>query len=147
MRVNKHMLLGVLASAVALTGTAVTVPAALATSGTHTLVFKTASLKLVSHAKPATQIGANSLSKGGTVVGLDVANCRVTVTHGEVHGHCKEAYSVPGGLIYARYASGAKGASGVITGGTGKFTGVTGTMHAVFEKNHRHATVTLKYHK
>lgn len=137
-----QLALGVAVSGVTLVGVGIDVSGAFAAPSTHTLVYKTAVIKHVYHPKTATEIATSSLSKGGTVVGLDLANCHVTKSHDD----CKEAFSVTGGLIYGQYTGTPNNISGVITGGTGKFKNASGTIHAVFEKHHRGAIITLKYH-
>jgi hypothetical protein len=93
---------------------------------THTMTFTTHQItdKIINGADVATDKNL----RHGVVIGYDVTSCRVNVnTH---VARCSVAIARAGGLMYARAHVNVetnKG-GGVVTGGTGRFAGATGTI-------------------
>jgi hypothetical protein len=80
----------------------------------------------------------------GKVVGYNILSKKFTSTSGVILG----AFAVQGGLLYFRIpASNSMPLHGKITGGAGKFAGVSGTITATKLNNARKQTaVTIVYH-
>lgn len=95
---------------------------------THTLTFRTHQIadKIVGHA----DVAADKDLQNGTVTAFDATSCRVNV---QTHiARCDIALARAAGMIYAHgsvnVTTGHGG--GVVTGGTRKFAGATGTWTA-----------------
>jgi hypothetical protein len=126
---SKTAKLTVLAGAAALTtaaaGLALDGPAS-AHAVTHTMTFTNHQIadKIVDGVDVATDKNVQH----GTLVGYDVTSCRINVsTH---IARCTVALARGAGLMYARaHLNVVTGhGSGLVTGGTGRFAGATGTI-------------------
>lgn len=122
-------LITVLAGAAALATTAVGLgldgPAS-AHAVTHTMSFSNRQItdKVINDVDVATDKNLHN----GTVVGYDVTSCKINVnTH---IGQCDVALARPGGLMYAHaHLNVVTGhGAGIVTGGTRRFAGATGTL-------------------
>lgn len=131
--------------AVATAGAATTVAAvAASSSSTHTLKF-TAITKSHHGLSRSTQIEADTDKSGGKTVGYNVLYEKFTRSSGSVSG----AYATKGGLIFFEIKSSGPSAGatldGTLTGGTGKYKNVHGTITANTVSKAK-TIVTITYH-
>jgi hypothetical protein len=116
-------------------------------SSTHTL-------KLISKTTSMTQFGPSFVSadkdfKGGRVVGADVLSGKVTFTK-KVHSITGSiAIALKGGELYATFTGNpdTNSLTGKLTGGAGKFKGVSGTISGKAVKgSSTEDQLVVKYH-
>lgn len=96
---------------------------------THTLTFKTQQIshKVIGNV----DVAANKELQNGAVTGYDATSCRLDL---QTHvAHCDVAAARAAGLIYAHVSIhlDTNRGSGVVTGGTRRFAGATGTVTGV----------------
>ena len=119
----------VVGAAATLAATAVALSAqgpAGAQAPTHTLTFT--SVQLQDRIVHDVDVATDKDLQHGTVTGYDVTSCRVNVT---THiARCDVAIARAAGLLYAHAAINLNSGdgSGVVTGGTRRFAGATGTV-------------------
>lgn len=118
----------------------------LATSSakTHTLTFKGVQLKSTSPSKTTFVQAEKDVSKGKTI-GYDVVTGKFDPQTHLVKGSVSVA--LRGGEIYASFTIAQDNSlSGKVTGGSGKYKGVSGTITGTQPKKNVEA-VTITYHK
>ncbi len=108
-------------------------------------------LKFVSVTKSALPLSATSaaqqdtdVNKAGKVIGFDMLNLTFNPKTGKGSGHF--AFDTRGGFIDGTLRLSSSGATGRLTGGTGKFRGVTGSLVAKsLNKAGTRTAVTITY--
>lgn len=139
----KSIVIGVAALAAIGTGTALTGQAADAHSASTTM-----RLRVVPISGFDTRTGFVAINKDvnrhGRRVGSDVTTCRGKQTHPD-KARCDVALALSHGLIYLTFtmAGHTNTAHGVVTGGTGTFRGVEGTVTIHEHPRHANAHLTL----
>jgi hypothetical protein len=134
------------AAAVALGTTgALALPAvASAHTATHTLKFVSVLKKLVIYTKTTVAEQDTDVTCAGKIIGFDELYATQTGTTGTA----TVAYAESGGLLHGALTlthNGAR-AHGTVTGGTGKFTGATGTITVrPANSSGTHSAVTITY--
>jgi hypothetical protein len=132
-------------AAVVLGGTgALAFPAmASAHSTTHTVKFTSVEVQSLPFTQTAVGFQGTDVNSAGKTIGLDELYATMTGKN-TVAGHV--AVDIKGGLLYGTIATTNAGQtfSGKVTGGTGAFTGATGTItaHAI---NSQKTAVTISY--
>lgn len=112
-------------------------------SGTHTLRFTT--VQIGDHISGDYDIAANKDVQNGKVAGYDVTDCLVNF-HTHV-ANCEITLARPEGMMRGTVTLNLDSGTGtgVITGGTRAYRGVTGTI-AAKSLSQRKTAVTLTYH-
>jgi hypothetical protein len=132
-------------AAMGITGAVVLPGAASAHATTHTLRFTAVQEAAVQYSSTAGGSEDKDLNKAGKVIGFDVVrfvfNPQANSTSIDV------AFINSGGFLYgALHQSGSSRVShGTVTGGTGVYTGATGTITATFNKAGDKLAVTITY--
>jgi hypothetical protein len=143
MRKKYAVMSTIAAGSLAVTGIGVGTSVAASSAGTpHILKFK--AKQLTSHnLNQNTSVATEKDVAHGKVIGNDVV--RFAFTHNTAKGSVAAAFT--GGFIYAKFNVDQNGtiSAGKVTGGTGKFAGVTGTItgHQV-KKNVEKVTITYQ---
>jgi len=133
------------AAAVGTTGPLVLPAGASAHSAAHTLTFVSVLKKLVIYTHTTVGEQDTDVTSTGKIIGFDELYATQT---GPTTGKGKVAYAENGGLLYGTLIlthNGARG-HGTVTGGTGVFRGVTGTItFKPANKSGTRAAVTITY--
>jgi hypothetical protein len=143
------------AGVIGLLGTgAFLLPAVASTHGTDqpACACNTHTLRFISVTKAELQFSSTNVAqqdtdvtKAGKVIGFDDLNLTFNSQTGTGKG--RFTFDTRGGFIYGWLRLTSSGATGRLTGGTGKFRGVTGTVVATSLNNAGTRTaVTLTYH-
>jgi hypothetical protein len=129
------------AAVLAAGGIAIAVPA-VASNSTHTVKFTAVRQKSVTFSSSTYGISERDVNAAGKIVGFDM-----------LYGHfnAKQAggvtFELSGGFITATLHFSAGKAQGKITGGTGKYENVTGTVTGKeLNKTGSRAAITITYH-
>jgi hypothetical protein len=133
----------VAAAALLAGGAVVGTQVAAASAATHTLRFTTSQLADVIHG--GKDIATDQDKQHGTVTGYDVTTCAIDFTTHE--GHCRVALARAGGVLLGTATVNVdtgKG-TGKVTGGSGSFKGVHGTItvRSVDQSSNR---IVIRYH-
>lgn len=137
----------VLVGATAITGTGAFLLPAIAAphAATHTLKFTSITKSSKNFSK--TQFGEADVDKsGGKIIGFDTVSGKFNPSTNTGKGNV--AINLKPGFIYSTLKFAANGAiTGKLTGGTGKFKNVTGTLAATnLNKAGTRTAVTITYH-
>jgi hypothetical protein len=119
--------------------------AASAHTATHTLRFVSVLKKLVIYSKTTVAEQDTDVTTAGKAIGFDELYAMQT---GKTTGTGHVAFADYGGLLYGTLTLTHNGADahGRVTGGTGMFTGATGTITAKpANKSGTHSAVTITY--
>jgi hypothetical protein len=101
--------------------------AASANSATHTLKFTAERVDQVSFTKTTSGSEGNDVNSNGKTIGFNLVYAAFGTTSAAVN----VAFDTTGGLLYGTLTTtNGKIYSGKVTGGTGSFTGATGTITA-----------------
>lgn len=124
---NRKITLVAAGAAIAITaiGLGVDGPAS-ARVASHTMTFKTH--QIADKTIGSSDVATDRNSRAGGVVGYDVTSCKIDINTSVAH--CDVALARAAGLMYARAhinVDTGRG-SGVVTGGTRRFAGATGTL-------------------
>jgi hypothetical protein len=142
---QKALALAALGGAGAIGLAAVAMPA-LASSGstTHTLKFVAVTQKQTQPSQH-TFVEDAQAKRGGKVIGFGLLDGRITSSTGGVG---VVAFGMKDGLVYARVTiNNTPTTTGTITGGTGSFKGVGGTISVTnLNRSGSRASVTIRYH-
>jgi hypothetical protein len=93
----------------------------------------------------------NPLTEGAKTIGKLRARCTATAPAKtssntaflQAHFICEGVFTLPGGTLYANASIVKAGTEGVITGGTGKYAGASGTILSKEVKGGSNTTITL----
>ncbi len=93
----------------------------------------------------------NPLTEGSKTIGKLRARCTATAPAKttsntaflQAHFICEGVFTLPGGTLYANASIVKAGTEGVITGGTGKYAGASGTLLSKEVKGGSTTTITL----
>jgi hypothetical protein len=139
----------VVGTAVALSGAgAVLLPAAASTSNaTHTLKFTSVQQAATQFSKTISGAVDKDVNKSGKVIGYDML--RISVNPSAGTGTINVTVDTKGGLLYGVLTGGnGQQTLGKVTGGTGTFKGVSGSITATtLNKANTKTAVTITYHK
>jgi hypothetical protein len=119
--------------------------AASAHDATHTLKFIAVAENSVAFTTTAQGVQDTDFNSAGTTIGFDNLYLKFTST---TSASGTATLDIKGGFLYARIATtnGGQTFSGKVTGGTGAFTGATGTVAAkAINKTGSKAVVTIIY--
>jgi hypothetical protein len=133
------------AGTVAITGTGAAIAAT--SSHDHTLSFTSKQTSATTHFG-AHFVNADKDIKGGHVIGDDVLSAKVTFTK-KVHSITGSiAIALKGGEIYAKITGNpdTNNLAGKLTGGAGKYKGISGTISGKPIGKHGAEHLVVKYH-
>lgn len=144
---NGYRALGAVAATAAIGAGAFLVPAvASSNSVSHTLKFTAITQKSANFSR--TSFGQDEIdrNKAGKIIGFDVINGTFDPSTNTAKG--RVALSTKGGILYGKLKfSNGPITHGRVTGGTGKFSGVTGTIYGKsLNKRGTRTAVTITYH-
>jgi hypothetical protein len=110
----------------------------------HTLKFVSVTVRQLTFTKTNTAQQDTDVSYQGRIIGFDQLNLTYDPKTGTGTGTFTFDYD--GGFLYGTLNLASAGATGTLTGGTGKFAGAAGTLTAVpLDKSGFRTAVTLKY--
>jgi hypothetical protein len=110
----------------------------------HVLRFFSITKRTLALSKTSVAQQETDVNKRGKVIGFDDLNLTFNPKTGRGSGNF--AFDTRGGFIYGALHLSSSAATGRVTGGTGKFGGITGTIVAIPNKAGTRTAVTITYH-
>ena len=141
MKVRRSIVAAGAAVVLSTTGALVLPATASAHNASHTLKLTVVPVKSIRFTRTTFGAQETDHNSAGKTIGFDDVNYTVT---GKTTATADVAYDVKGGFIYTAVTTtnGGRRFSGKVTGGTGAFTGATGTITIKIARNKGAVTIT-----